>query len=210
MNIPGLEKYAENHSSKLHPVLQSLLRETYLKQLMPHMASGHLQGLTLQFISSFSQPTNILEIGTFTGFGTLCLATGLAPNGILHTLESNIELDYFHQKYLTPNYLNKEINIHYGQALIILPTLNVKFDIIFIDADKKNNSIYYDMALNMLSTKGIIIIDNVLWKGKVILPNMDTDTTIIDTFNKKVANDASVEKLLLPIRDGITIVRKIY
>ncbi len=201
--------YATKHSTALHPVLEELHRQTYLKVLLPQMISGHLQGLFLQQLSCLCKPKFILELGTFTGFAALCLAAGLTTDGVLHTIEKNNELETFHEKYLKNNHLNKNIQVHYGLAQNIIPQLNVKWDMIFIDADKKNNALYYDLLFDQLNVNGLMLIDNVLWHGKVLNEQADAETEIIKAFNLKVSADTRVEKLLLPLRDGIFCVRKI-
>lgn len=204
----ALLQYAEQHTSPQTALLQALERETYQKVLMPQMLSGHLQGATLQFISKILQPTYILEIGTFTGYSALCLAEGLKPNGQLHTIDNNDELSEMQKRYFAQSDFASQIYLHTGNAADIIPTLDYPFDLVFIDADKVNYSLYYDLAIGSLKSGGVIIADNVLWSGKVLLPNPDKKTQAIIAFNQKVHADNRVENILLPVRDGMLLIRK--
>ncbi|MEM9884475.1 MAG: class I SAM-dependent methyltransferase [Bacteroidota bacterium] len=209
-------KYLENltldyclaHSSALGDILYELERETHLKTLSPQMISGPLQGQFFSFISKMLRPKTILEIGTFTAYASICLAQGLAEGGILHTIEVNEELEYLIREYIEKAGLSDKIKVHIGDAKKIVPTLSEKFDLIFIDAGKNDNEFYYELAMEQLKSGGYILVDNVLWSGKVIQAKQDKDTQKIDAFNKKVQEDARVENLLLPFRDGIFLIRK--
>lgn len=203
--------YAEKHTEEEPKLLQELRRETWQKVLAPRMLSGHLQGRLLAMISQIVKPKTILEIGTYTGYATLCLAEGLAQKGQVHTIDNNEELVEIQKKYFIKAGLEKQIVQHIGDALDILSHLNQNFDLVFIDADKTNYSHYFDQVIDKLNKGGIILSDNVLWGGKVLQkpnPN-DLETKAIITYNRKVKSDIRVETLLLPIRDGISIIRKL-
>ena len=189
-------------------LLQQIDRETNLKVLMPRMISGHYQGRVLSMLSKMVSPKRILEIGTFTGYATLCLAEGLAENGILYTLDINIELEDMVRKHFAQSPYNSQINYILGDATKTVNDLNETFDIVFIDADKKNNGTYYDLIFDRVRPGGIIIVDNVLWSGKVLQDKQDKDTRNITSFNDKIAEDQRVEKLILPVRDGLFVIRK--
>ena len=201
-------EYAEQHTTTEDEVLQALRRETYLKVLQPQMLSGQIQGQLLTFFSQMLQPKAILEIGTFTGYAAICLAKGLTQNGIMHTIEVNEEKETIIRKYLAKANLNNKVKLHIGDAAQIIPTLTETFDLVFIDAGKKHNALYYDMIFDRVRQGGFIITDNVLWKGKVTEDTNDKRTRLIDEFNKKIQGDERVENLLLPVRDGLMIVRK--
>jgi predicted O-methyltransferase YrrM len=201
--------YCESHSTAEDDVLQSLNRETHAKVLSPRMISGHLQGQFLTFISSMLQPESILEIGTYTGYSAICLARGLKPNGKLITIDVNDELKEMVEQYLSKANVLDSCEVLTGDAEKIIPTLNKKFDLVFIDADKKNNALYYDLIFDFVKPGGIILIDNVLWSGKVLQEDkFDKDTSGIVALNEKIAADTRVEPLLLPIRDGLWVIRK--
>ena len=206
--IDKILEYAENHTTSEDEVLRELRRETHLKELQPQMLSGQIQGQLLTFFSQMLQPKAILEIGTFTGYAAICLAKGLAQNGIMHTIEVNEEKETIIRKYLAKANLNDSVQLHIGDAAQIIPTLNETFDLVFIDAGKKHNALYYDMVFDRVRQGGFIITDNVLWKGKVAEDTNDKRTRLIDEFNKKIQHDERVENLLLPVRDGLMIVRK--
>ena len=199
--------YARKYTSKPSQLLQELERETQYKILMPRMLSGHLMGSMLQFLSYIKQPQHILEIGTYTGYSAICLAQGLRKDGHLHTIEINEELKDFAYKYFKKAKLNKKITLHIGNALNIIPNLDVCFDIIFIDADKKNYCKYYELGIQKLKKGGLILIDNVLWSGKVLnkTTKNDNETQEIKKLNQKVMNDKRVENMILPLRDGLMI-----
>ncbi len=202
--------YAEQHSESEPILLQELRRETWQKVLAPRMLSGHLQGRLLSLISKLTKPKLILEIGTYTGYSTLCLAEGLQDTGLLYTIDNNEELFDFQLKYFKKSGLSEVIIQKTGEALDIIPTLPNEFDLIFIDADKKNYSNYFDLVVPKLNKNGIILSDNVLWSGKVLneTKKNDIDTAEIKHYNKKIKEDSRVETILLPFRDGISICRK--
>ena len=206
--IDKILEYAENHTTSEDDVLRALRRETHLKELQPQMLSGQIQGQLLTFFSQMLQPKAILEIGTFTGYAAICLAKGLAQNGIMHTIEVNEEKETIIRKFLAKADLNIKVQLHIGDAAQIIPTLTETFDLVFIDAGKKHNALYYDMVFDRVRQGGFIITDNVLWKGKVAEDTNDKRTRLIDEFNKKIQQDKRVENLLLPVRDGLMIVRK--
>ncbi len=205
---PEIFDYAEKHTRFDDVVLHALIRETHLKTINPRMLSGAVQGKLLEMISRMMQPQRILEIGTFTGFATICLAKGLAENGQLITLEKNPEYQYISNRFFAEANLQSKITQHIGLALEIIPTLNEIFDLVFIDADKPNLLNYYQQILPKMRPGGMILVDNVLWSGKVIDEKAnDKDTLIIREFNDFVQNDPRVENLLLPVRDGLMMIR---
>jgi predicted O-methyltransferase YrrM len=173
------------------------------------MLSGHYQGRVLTFLSKILNPNRILEIGTFTGYATLCLAEGLTENGILHTIDINAELEDRVREYFKKSSYNDKIKYHLGNAVEVIPQLDEVFDIVFIDADKKNNNTYYDLVFDKVRKGGLIIVDNVLWSGKITLGANDKDTENIRRFNERVSKDLRTEKLILPVRDGLFIIRKL-
>lgn len=189
-------------------LLQRIDRETNLKVLMPRMLSGHYQGRVLSMLSKLITPKRILEIGTFTGYATLCMAEGLARDGIIYTLDKNMELEDRVRGYFAVSPHHSQIKYIMGDATQTINDLNETFDLVFIDADKKNNGTYYDLIFDRVRPGGLIIVDNVLWSGKVLTLQQDRDTVNISTFNDKVAGDDRVEKLILPVRDGLFIIRK--
>jgi caffeoyl-CoA O-methyltransferase len=200
--------YAEAHTAPESELLQSLVRDTHLKTLAPRMLSGHLQGRFLSLITKLMQPKRILEIGTFTGYAALCMAEGLAEDGVLTTIEANDEMAFLIKKYVEKGGFSGKIEPIFGNALEIIPTLTDVFDLVFIDAGKRDYPEYYDLVLPKVKSGGLIIADNILWSGKVADDKKDVDTTIIDQFNKKILADNRVECLLLPIRDGLMMARK--
>ncbi len=189
-------------------LLQRIDRETHLKVLMPRMLSGHYQGRVLSMLSKMISPQRILEIGTFTGYATLCLAEGLREDGILYTLDINEELEDMVRGHFAKSGYNDQIKYILGDANQTLNDLNETFDLVFIDADKKNNGTYYDLIFDRVRKGGLIIVDNVLWSGKVLNNSQDKDTRNIVSFNDKIASDTRVEKMILPVRDGLFIIRK--
>ncbi|MDB5135751.1 MAG: O-methyltransferase [Mucilaginibacter sp.] len=204
-----LQLYLEDHCDPEPLELQKINRETYLKVLQPHMLSGHYQGRLLSLLSKMMQPKLILEIGAFTGYATICLAEGLAEDGIIHTIEVNREMEEMLNKHFKSTNVDKKIRLHFGHAeQIIVQMVDRNFDMVFIDADKKNNLLYFNLIFDKVRSGGLIIIDNVLWKGKVYGNENDADTRSIRELNEHVANDTRVEKLILPVRDGIMIIRK--
>jgi predicted O-methyltransferase YrrM len=207
--IPSeIETYCENHSSALPSVLADLERETHLKTLYPQMLSGQLQGAFLSIVSRITQPRRILEIGTFTGYSAICLATGLSDDGILHTLESDEELFGLASKYIELAGLKNKIIQHTGNALEIIPTLAETWDLVFIDAAKKEYLDYYRLIFPFVKSGGIILADNTLWDGKVLDPQSGSDAAAIDEFNNFIHTDERVDVVLLPHRDGISVIRK--
>jgi len=189
-------------------LLQQIDRETNLKVLMPRMISGHYQGRVLSMLSKMIAPKRILEIGTFTGYATLCLAEGLTQDGIIYTLDINVELEDMVRKHFEQSIYHNQIKYILGDATKTIHDLDETFDIVFIDADKKNNGTYYDLIFDQVRPGGIIIVDNVLWSGKVLQDQQDKDTRNITSFNDKIAADERVEKLILPVRDGLFVIRK--
>jgi len=204
-----IQQYAELHTSDENALLQKINRETNAHVLMPRMLSGHLQGRLLSMISCMVKPERILEIGTYTGYSALCLAEGLSATGKIITLDINEELESRVRNYFNQSEYKDKIEYTIGNALEIIPTLKETFDIVFIDADKINYSNYYDLVFDKLRFGGYILADNVLWSGKVLAPNADKDTQAILDFNKKVQEDARVQNVLLAVRDGIMVVKKI-
>lgn len=207
----ALDQYVVNHTENEPELLQQLTRETFQKILQPRMSSGPYQGRVLSMISKLINPKNILELGTFTGYSTLCLAEGLKVSGTLHTIDRNEELYDFQRKYFDKSTYGKQIYQHLGNALDIIPELNKKFDLIFIDADKDNYVKYFNLIIDKMNSGGIILSDNVLWSGKVIekLDPKDKMTKAVLEYNTLLKEDNRVETVLLPIRDGLTISRKL-
>lgn len=189
-------------------LLQHIDRETNLKVLMPRMLSGHYQGRVLSMLSKMVSPKRILEIGTFTGYATLCLAEGLTADGIIYTLDINAELEDMVRENFAKSSLNPKIQYIIGDAQESLKNINETFDLVFIDADKKNNGTYYDLIFDQVRPGGLIIVDNVLWSGKIVNNAQDKDTKNIHAFNDKINEDTRVEKLILPVRDGLFVIRK--
>ncbi len=207
-----LQQYVENHTSPEPEVLQKLNRDTHVNVMKPRMLSGHFQGRLLAMISQMLRPQHILEIGTYTGYSAICLAEGLAEGGTVHTIDVNAELEAMVRRYFAEAGVADKIKYYLGSALSIIPTLPYTFDLVFIDADKINNANYYNLVLDKVRPGGFIITDNVLWSGKVVGAvngKTDKDTQAVLDFNQKVQEDARVENILLPIRDGLLIARKI-
>ena len=207
----GITDYIESHTMPESPLLKKLNRDTQANILMPRMLSGHFQGRVLSMISHMIRPAAILEIGTFTGYSAICLAEGLQENGRLHTIDINEELESMVRSYIREAGLENRINYYIGNALDIIKSLDIQFDLVFIDADKENYSNYYELVFDKVRKGGFIIADNVLWSGKVIGADLktDKDTKAILDFNNRVHNDERVENVLLPIRDGLMILRKL-
>ena len=204
--------YAIRHTQDESELLKALNKETHQKILQPRMISGHFQGRFLSFIAKLIKPRTILEIGTYTGYATLCLAEGLTKDGIIHTIEINEELVDFQKKYFDQSEFKNQIFTHLGEAKNIIPELNLEFDLVFIDADKTNYPIYLEMVLSKLRKGGVLIADNVLWSGKVLehqQKSTDSETNSIKLFNKLVKKEKNLETLLLPIRDGLMVCRKV-
>lgn len=206
---PAIQKYSEDHTSAENELLKRINRDTHANVMMPRMLSGHVQGRILSMISSMIKPSAILEIGTYTGYSALCLAEGLKPEGKLITLDINEELESRVRSYFKNSRFNSQIDYRIGNALEIIPTLNMDFDLVFIDADKENYARYYDLIINRVPLGGYILADNVLWSGKVLDEKSDKDTRAIKAFNTKIQEDTRVENVLLPIRDGILVMRKV-
>ena len=204
-----LEDYIEQHSEKEPALLAALNKETYQKILLPRMLSGHFQGRVLSMLSKLIRPLNILEIGTYTGYSALCLCEGIQEKGTLHTIDIKEELVDFQRKHFDKSPWGKQIFQYLGEAVTIIPTLETKFDLVFIDADKENYLNYFELILPKMNKGGIILSDNVLWSGKVLEPvhPNDLSTKIIMKYNDLLKNDPRVETVLLPIRDGLTVSR---
>ena len=204
-----LKSYLESSCEPESDLLKQIDRDTNIKVSLPRMLSGHYQGRVLSMLSKLVKPQRILEVGTFTGYASLCLAEGLSKDGILHTIDINAELEDMVRSSFSKSDLGSQIIYHIGNALEIIPNLDEVFDLIFIDADKKNNETYYNLTINKLRSGGLIIVDNVLWSGKVIGEKQtDSATTSISDFNEMIRSDQRVEKLILPVRDGVYIIRK--
>ena len=202
--------YSISKSEKESKLLNDLYRETYLKVLNPRMISGHYQGRILSLISKIISPKKILEIGTYTGYSAICLCEGLDIGGVLHTIDNNKELVEIQNKYFKKANLKNKIVQYSGDAKNIIPSINEEFDIVFIDADKESYPEYYDLIINKVRSGGIIIADNILWSGKILeqVKKDDQATKSIIEFNNKIINDNRVKNIILPIRDGLNIVRK--
>ena len=204
-----LEDYIGQHSEKEPQLLADLNKETYQKILLPRMLSGHFQGRVLSMLSKLIRPVNVLEIGTYTGYSALCLCEGMQDNGQLHTIDIKEELVDFQRKHFDKSPWGRQIVQHLGEAVAIIPNLDMKFDLVFIDADKENYINYFEMIVPKMNKGGIILSDNVLWSGKVLEPlqKNDLSTKILLEYNQLLKNDPRVETVLLPIRDGLTVSR---
>ena len=207
------EAYAAAHTAPEPPLLAQLTRETHLQTIMPRMSSGHVQGRFLSMLSQLVRPRRILEIGTFCGYATLCLAEGLAADGVLHTIEVDPEKEARIRRYVAVAGITEQVRVHIGGALDVLPGLvDEVWDLVFIDADKRNNDAYFEAVIGQVRSGGLLIVDNVLWSGKVLpehaLKSGDKDTPLVRAFNDKVARDARVEPVFLPLRDGLLLLRK--
>ncbi len=203
-----LQNYLLQHCEVEPELLQRINRETHLKILLPRMLSGHYQGRVLKMLCNLIHAQRILEIGTFTGYATLCMAESLAENGLIYTIDINEELEDFTRQNFETSGLADKINFIIGNAVTVIPTLNEVFDLVFIDADKKNNYTYYQLVFDKVRAGGLIIVDNVLWSGKIADGATDADSKRIDDFNKIITADNRVEKLILPVRDGLFLIRK--
>ncbi len=205
-----LEKYILDHTEEEDPILKELDRETHLNVLRPRMLSGHLQGKMLEMFSKMIQPESILEIGTFTGYSAICLAKGLKAGGKLHTIEINDELESIAAKYIGKAGLSDVITCHIGNALDIVPGLNETFDLVFLDGDKREYSRYFDLVFDLVKPGGYLFADNILWSGKVTgkVDPRDEQTIGILEFNDKIKNDPRVSQVILPLRDGLMLIRK--
>ena len=204
----NLEAYVQQHSEQEPELLQQLARETHLKILQPRMLSGAYQGRLLALLTKLISPKQILEIGTYTGYSALCMAEGLNPNGRIDTIDINEELMDIQRRYFDTAGFGKQITQHLGNAAEIIPSIKGTFDLVFIDADKEQYPRYFDLVVNRVRSGGLIIADNVLWSGKVVNSAKDEATKALQVFNKKVAEDPRVETVLLPVRDGLTLIRK--
>lgn len=209
MTDENIYEYISSLSSPQGSLLEALYRESHLKTMAPRMVSGPIQGRVLSMIANIVSPQRILEIGTFTGYATLCLAEGLADGGKIDTIDINQELRFISEKYFELSDYRAAIYPHYGDAKEVIPSLNEIYDLVFIDAKKRDYPIYYDLVIDKLRTGGIILADNVLWDGKVLLESPDKTTEAIQHFNQKIKSDPRVENVILPIRDGINMIRKI-
>jgi predicted O-methyltransferase YrrM len=204
-----LDEYVCQHSEIEPSVLKDLNRKTHLSVMQPRMLSGHFQGRVLSMLSKLIRPVNILEIGTFTGYAALCLCEGMQENGQLHTIDIKEELETIQRKYFDKSPWGSQIFQHLGEAITIIPTLELKFDLVFIDADKENYLNYFELILPKMNKGGIILSDNVLWSGKVLEPlqKNDISTKVLLEYNELLKNDSRIETVLLPIRDGLTVSR---
>jgi caffeoyl-CoA O-methyltransferase len=205
-----LLEYAARHTTPELPVLEKLNHETHLSQVYPQMLAGSMQGTFLRFVSEMMKPQHVLEIGTFTGYSAICLASGLPPTGVLHTIEVNPEQEEIIRRYIWEAGMEKQVCLHIGEAKSIIPTLNETWDLVYIDADKPNYLDYYHLVFERLRPGGFILADNALWDGKVLnLPaKPDKDTLGIIEFNEFVQQDDRVDNLLLPFRDGMMVIQK--
>ena len=205
-----LDEYVCQHSENEPSVLKDLNRKTHLSVMQPRMLSGHFQGRVLSMLSHMIQPQRVLEIGTYTGYSALCFAEGLAPNGKITTIDVNEELEDLVREYIEKAGMTNEVEYLIGDAKELIPKLNEEFDIVFIDADKKNYCNYYDLVFDKVRTGGYIIAENVLWSGKVLedYDSLDRETKVIMDYNNKIHEDDRVQEVLLPIRDGLMIARK--
>lgn len=209
LDLKELEDYCSQHSTPESKQLYQLFRQTHLNTLSPQMMAGHLQGRLLSFISKLINPSCILEIGAFTGYSTICLLEGLAKQGKLITIEGNHELIPRLDKLFTSLEHSDQITLLHGQALDLIPTLQDKFDLVFIDAAKNEYAEYFKLLLDKISIGGVMLVDNTLWFGKVIGDNRDNKGIKLDEFNKLVLNESRVENMILPLRDGLQLIRKI-
>jgi len=206
---PELEQYAGIHTSPESELLARINRETHLEVLQPRMLSGHLQGRVLSLLANLLKPKRILEIGTYTGYSALCLAEGLPDEGKLITIDVNEELQARVQGYFNDSNYKGQIDYRIGDAMELIPTLPDMWDLVFIDADKKNYLNYYDLVIERMNPGGIILADNILWSGKVIdEAAQDRETVLLRKYNERIQSDERVENILLPIRDGIMVARK--
>ena len=204
-----ISSYSLENTEKEPKLLSDLNRETWANVMIPRMLSGHLQGRVLSMISKMIHPTNIIEVGTYTGYSALCMAEGLKENGKIHTLDINEEYTSVAKKYFDKSDYKENIIQHIGNAVDVIPQLNDKFQLAFLDADKENYSNYFDLIIEKMDVGGYIIADNVLWSGKVTEENKDEETMALHNYNKKVLSDKRVETVLLPVRDGLNISRKL-
>lgn len=206
----SIDRYACDHTEEEPQVLQELHRETWQKVIMPRMLSGHLQGRFLSFLSKLIRPARVLEIGTFTGYSAICFAEGLAEKGTIETIEVNEELNTIQDKYWEKAGISSQVIRHNGSALSVLPTMNAGFDMAFIDADKENYGKYYELVLPLMRQGGVILLDNVLWSGKVVedVKGNDPETRVLKELNAFIQKDDRVSNMLIPLRDGVMAVVK--
>jgi predicted O-methyltransferase YrrM len=203
-----LQQYIDDHSMKESDLLKALDRETHQKVLQPRMLSGSYQGRLLALLAKMIGPKKILEVGTYTGYATLCLAEGLTTGGSIDTIDHNEELADMQRRYFDQSPYGSQIDQHLGEAKDILKTLTGPYDLVFLDADKENYPHYFDLIIDKLETGGILLSDNVLWSGKVLEKATDEATSALQEYNHKINTDVRVETVVLPIRDGLTITRK--
>ena len=204
-----LSAYCEAHTTAPSLLLRDLERETHLKTVSPQMLSGHLQGRLLRLFSLLLRPENALEIGTFTGYSALCLAEGLPPGGRLHTIEANPELEGLIRKYIDRSGFADRIQLHIGRAEQLIPSLDGSFDLVFIDAGKQDYALFYELVVDRIHPGGLLLADNVLWSGRVLDPVGDTDAQALHAFNELIQEDPRVENIMLPLRDGLMVMRKL-
>ena len=207
INSNDIAKYSTDHSSPQSSLLREIERQTHLMTIAPQMLSGHIQGRLLALISKLMRPNHILEIGTFTGYGTLCLAEGLGDQGELHTIEINEEIIDLTRGFITQSLFADQIQMHCGDALDLIPKMTNKWDLVFIDAAKNDYPDYYDLLVPRMNKGGLIIADNVLWSGKVLQKSTNPETVALQQFNKIVTMDPRTENFILPIRDGLMMVK---
>jgi len=205
-----LDDYILNHIDEEPPFLAHLYRDAHVRLLRPRMVSGHLQGRILKMLVRLHRPGRVLEIGTYTGYATLCLAEALPEDGEIHTIEKDDEMESFIREQFAASHLEDKIRLHIGDALEIIPRLEGKFDMVFIDADKRLYCEYYDLVFDKVNSGGVILIDNTLWNEKVLETPLSSDkqTLGVIRFNEKIKQDRRIEKVILPLRDGLTIVFK--
>ena len=203
--------FSEEHTTAETALIYDLNRQTHIQVMIPRMLSGHLQGKILSMFSHMIKPLNVLEIGTYTGYSALCLAEGMQKSGVLVTIDKNEEIAEFTQGYFDKSDFSEQIDYQIGNAIDLIPELDLAFDLIFIDADKSNYSNYFDLIIDKTAKGGFIIADNVLWSGKVVEPLKpnDKDTKAMLDYCAKIHNDPRVENVLMPVRDGLLIARKL-
>jgi predicted O-methyltransferase YrrM len=208
----NIDEYIINHIDEESEYLARFYRHAHVTLLRPRMVSGHLQGRILKMLVRMQQPRRILEIGTYTGYATLCLAEALPPDGEIHTIEIDDEMEDFIREQFAQSADKEKIRLHIGDALDVIPLLEGMFDMVFIDADKRLYSQYYDLVFDKVNPGGIILADNTLWDGKVLEtpPPSDKQTIGIQNFNEKIKQDKRIEKVILPLRDGLTIIYKLW
>ncbi|MEY3599332.1 MAG: hypothetical protein RLZZ463_98 [Bacteroidota bacterium] len=204
---PAIDAYAQSHSEDEPALLAQLRRDTHLQHIQPRMLSGHFQGRLLSLISKIVRPKTILEIGTYTGYSALCLAEGLAQDGVLHTIEVNPELRKIQEKYISLSDYQDRIVLHTADALTLIPQLDLEIDLVFIDAEKKNYTAYLEAVLPKMKSGGVLLVDNVLWTGKVVEPldPKDKTTEALLSFNQYMKNHPRLSTVLMPLRDGLTL-----